>query len=426
MMRKPILVLSVVVGLTAAVLGPLLGLALGAATWVSRARPAGNLLPAATLATASVVLSLGFGLALTWAGWSALRDRPPRPFRLGRWGWWLIAFGVVLSVGQALYTAGVVPLVVAAHIAAGVLPAFLFLALALGSARRRRGGITARPMVGCIAWGGLGGVGPAMLLEMMLVLAGAIGLFLWLAATNPDFITRLEAAALEYQRTGDLQSLAGLAPYVMSLPVILAVMGGLGVLVPMIEEAVKALAVPIVALAGRRLSRLDGFLLGAAAGAGFTVLEGVMNGVLTLSMPAGWAPLMLVRGGTAAIHCCASGLVGLGWESILTERRWARGIGLGAAAVAIHGLWNLCAGAQGLGGLLRGGGAGGAGIGVQAVLMPLALAAMGTIWIGAVLVLAFLPGRLAAGARPLPSDSSLGDQRHEAEDEPVDQEGVQE
>jgi hypothetical protein len=424
-MRRLILILSIVVGLTAAVLGPLLGASLAVAVWIGRARASGDLLPAATIAAGVIVLSLGFGLALAWAGWSALRGRPPRPFRLPRWGWWLLGLGGALAVGQAAFSAGLTPLVLVAHIAAGVLPAFLFLSLALGSARRRGGAISTRPMAGSMAWGGLGGVGLAMAAEIVLVLVAAVGFVIWLAATQPDLMGKLQTGVLELQKSGDLEELAGLVPYLTSPLALLGILGAMGVIVPLVEEGVKGLAVPLVALAGRRLSRLDGFLLGVAAGAGFTLFEGVLNGVLTLSAPGSWAPLMLLRAGTAAIHCCASGLAGLGWQAILTERRWARGIGLGASAVALHGVWNLFAGVQTVVGLRTLGEVGGAALGRQSLLVLLPFAFMGLVWIGAVLLLALLPRWLVASPQPGVSNPSLGDQGHKAQDEPVNQESVE-
>jgi protease PrsW len=424
-MRRLILILSIVMGLAAALLGPLLGVVLAALAWMGRTRASVDLLSTATIAAGVTILSLGFGLALAWDGWMALRGRPSSQFRLARWGWWLLALLVVLGLGQAAFSAGIRPLVPVAHIAAGALPAFLFLSLALGSARRGGGTITTRPMVGSMAWGGLGGVGLAMFLEIVLVMAGAAAVAVWLAVSEPDLIQQLQAGVLEFQESGDLQSLAGLMPYLTSPLVLFAILAAMGVVVPIVEEGVKSLAVPLVALTGRRLSPLDGFLLGAAAGAGFTLFEGVMNGVLSLSVPGGWAPLMLVRAGTAAIHCGASGLVGLGWAAVLGERRWARGIALGAAGVALHGAWNLVAGVQTVIGLRSLGVSGVPEVGQQPFLALIPFAFLGMVWIGTALLIALLPRRLASVPRPVVSDPSLGNQGHQAQDEPVDQEGVE-
>jgi hypothetical protein len=277
-----------------------------------------------------------------------------------------------------------------------------------------------------MAWSGLGGVGLAIMAEIILVVI-ALGAFaIWLAVTDPGLMRALQEAALEFQKSGDLRNLSDLMPHLLSPLAMLGIMGAIGVIVPLLEEGAKSLAVPLVALTGRRLARLDGFLLGAAAGAGFTLFEGVMNGVLTLSMPGNWALLMTARAGTAAIHCCASGLAGLGWEAILTERRWARGIGLGLAAVALHGAWNLFAGAQsvlGLRSLSEAGGAPRAGQDLQALLL---LASMGLVWAAAVLLLGLLPRRLARTPQRGISNPPLRDQGHEAEDEPVGQKSVEE
>jgi hypothetical protein len=421
-MRKIILVLSVVVGLAVAVLGPLLGGILAVMAWIGSAGEPGSLLQAATVAAGLALLGPGFGLMLAWAGWSALRGRPARPFRLPRWGWWLLALVVVLGLGQAAFSAGIEALVPIAHLAAGVLPAFLFLSLALGSARRAGGAITTRPAIGSIAWGGLGGVGLAIVLEAILLLIAVIALVVWLAVTNPEMMHEIEAAGLNFQQSGDLQDLSAFLPYLTSPLVMLGILGAVGVVVPLLEEGLKSLAVPLVAGTGRRLTRLDGFLLGAAAGAGFTLFEGVMNGVLSLSVPDQWALVMAVRAGTAAIHCGASALCGLGWQAALSERRLARGLGLGVAAVALHGVWNAFAGAQTL--LAMRGPV--AGFGWESMLGLLLLGLMALVWAGAVLLLALLPRRLARFSQPDGSNPPLRDQGHEAQDEPVDQEGVEE
>ncbi|MCX7671226.1 MAG: PrsW family glutamic-type intramembrane protease, partial [Anaerolineae bacterium] len=94
--------------------------------------------------------------------------------------------------------------------------------------------------------------------------------------------------------------------------------------------------------------RLGGFLLGAAAGAGFALVEGVLNGALALRLDGLWAGLMIFRGAAAAMHCLASGLMGLGWQMGLIERRWPTGIGLGLVAFGLHAAWNISAGLIGL------------------------------------------------------------------------------
>jgi hypothetical protein len=147
----------------------------------------------------------------------------------------------------------------------------------------------------------------------------------------------------------------------------------------------KGLVVPLVLATGAVLTQRQAFLLGVVSGAGFALLEGVLNGVMALMNPAIWGGLMLVRGGTAAIHCVATGFVALGWYAILVEKRWGRGLALGALGVAIHGTWNLAAGGQTLVALLSEGQ--GASLLIQGLFTGGAFAVMAGVWIAAVIVL---------------------------------------
>ncbi|MGC8781874.1 MAG: hypothetical protein ACP5UQ_13520, partial [Anaerolineae bacterium] len=74
----------------------------------------------------------------------------------------------------------------------------------------------------------------------------------------------------------------------------------------------------------------------------------ILNGALALRLDGLWAGLMIFRGAAAAMHCLASGLMGLGWQMALVERRRWRGIGLGLAAFGLHAAWNMSVGIIGL------------------------------------------------------------------------------
>ncbi|OIO88109.1 MAG: hypothetical protein AUK03_16810 [Anaerolineae bacterium CG2_30_64_16] len=400
--RKSIVGLAIIGGVLAAVFGPLTGLILGVATWMGRGAGQGTRLQSATLALALASLGLGFGVAAAWTGWRALRRARGGLFSLPRWGWWALATGVVLALGQAAFSAGFTPLMPALHIAAGALPPLLFLSLAAGAARRWDGATSARGTVGSLAWGGLGGVGMALLLEMVIALAGLIALMIWLATTNPDALAQLEAwasqAASQAGSTGQPGDLRELRSLLTTLPAILGMVALMGVVAPLIEEGAKALAVPLVALTGRRLTRLDGFVFGVAAGAGFALFEGILNGALALTTPTGWAGLMLLRGGTAAIHCLAAGLVGLGWQAALAERRMLRGLSLGVAGVLLHGAWNIAAGLQALTALgMAAEPNRAAGVGVTIAILSF----MTLLWLAATGALALIP-RWLVPVQPLP------------------------
>ena len=176
---------------------------------------------------------------------------------------------------------------------------------------------------------------------MILLLLAAAVVGVYLALVQPDFLQRLqEWVAL---RPGEMPDPGALAPLARSPWVWLAALGGACVLVPSIEEAAKSLAVPLIVASGRRPTALDGFLFGAAAGAGFALFEAAANGALALREGNVWWAMMIVRLGATGMHILASGLTGLAWQQGLVERRWLRAGGLGLLAVMLHGAWNLCA-----------------------------------------------------------------------------------
>ena len=76
-------------------------------------------------------------------------------------------------------------------------------------------------------------------------------------------------------------------------------------------------------------------------GAGFALTESLLNTLMGLD---GWLLSMLSRGGATMLHCFVGGLMGLAWYYLLSEQRWVRGLGLYAASVSFHGLWNALAG----------------------------------------------------------------------------------
>jgi hypothetical protein len=396
-MRDVILVMSVIGGATAAIAGPLLALLLSAVGLLGRDRlqepVAGPDAVAGSIALGIAAAGLGLGLPLARAGWRALQGRPGRPLRLPHWWIWLLLFLGVLLVGQAASISDRAPgLMPFLQIAAGGLPAFLFLAFALDAAGSRSD-LGRRPATGSLSWGGLGGAGLALAGEILLVGAAVVGTIIFLGITDPEMVARLQATLIRIGQSGQGLTPSDLAPLSSSPAIALVVLAFLGVLAPALEEFTKGLAVPLVAGAGRRLTRLDGFLYGVAAGAGFALVEGLLNGALALRSEGAWAGLMVARGAAAAMHCLASGLAGLGWQAILSDRRWLRGIGLGLLAVALHSAWNASVGVIGLNSL-QAAGTGRLGDMARLGLTSLLVLFMGALWLAVVVGLALIPRRL--------------------------------
>jgi hypothetical protein len=108
----------------------------------------------------------------------------------------------------------------------------------------------------------------------------------------------------------------------------------IAVLVPIVEELLKPLVLWFTL--GRKLTPREGFLLGAASGAGFALFEN-----LTIGAAADiWTFVTISRIGTAAVHILTSGLVGWGITSAISENRYLRLLGAYVSAVMLHGIWN--------------------------------------------------------------------------------------
>jgi len=87
---------------------------------------------------------------------------------------------------------------------------------------------------------------------------------------------------------------------------------------------------------GRNLTPREGFLLGAAAGAGYALFEN-----LTIAADSEmWTFVVITRLGTAAIHILTTALVGWGLASAWTEKRYPRFLMSLIASVSLHGVWN--------------------------------------------------------------------------------------
>lgn len=390
-MRKAILILALVIGAAAIFSGLAVGALMLLAILIAGGLSAFDLLTS-TVGFAIAAVGLGLGALLTWQAGGALSGRPGPRFAMPRWGWWLLAFALVVSIGQWFVSGEIGFFVPALHVLAAIIPPFCYLALASAALRRGRG-TAARSTWGSLAWGGLGGVGLGVLVEILALVFLVVVIMVALSVARPDLLAQWEAWAAEIERGGgsfDPSSLEALTSPLVVLGLLLFASG----FVPLVEELAKSLAVPIVAMLGRRPTRLDGFLLGAAAGAGFAMVEGIFNGAIGLAEPTGWAGAMLVRAGAAAMHCLASGLFGLGWQAAISERRLLRGAGLALASMTLHGLWNAGAVATALSGLLRptvGFGA----LGLRNIQGFFIGAALAALWLLAVAALAWLPRHLA-------------------------------
>jgi RsiW-degrading membrane proteinase PrsW (M82 family) len=122
----------------------------------------------------------------------------------------------------------------------------------------------------------------------------------------------------------------------LSSPWAILLLVDLAVVAPLTEEAGKAMGGFLFA---RPQTRRDAFLVGAAAGTGFAVVENVLYAGLAAAFGGPWQSIVIARMVAAPVHVLASGLVGLG----VWDRREGRPGALPrayGAGVGVHALWN--------------------------------------------------------------------------------------
>jgi len=124
------------------------------------------------------------------------------------------------------------------------------------------------------------------------------------------------------------------SPYLTNPGLILMVIMFGAVVVPLIEEALKPIAVWF--FIGSNISPLTGFVYGAICGAGYALFESL---ALT-ARGQEWAGLVVGRVGTAAIHILTTGLTGWALASAWKTNRYQTLGGAYLVAVLIHSLWN--------------------------------------------------------------------------------------
>jgi hypothetical protein len=118
---------------------------------------------------------------------------------------------------------------------------------------------------------------------------------------------------------------------------LLAVLAGV---IPLIEEALKPLAV--WALAGRDLTDQEGFVAGLITGAAFALMENLLYFSMAYSSGE-WVFSAILRSTTGVLHMLGSGLVGLGLARTWRKGEWQFLAINFSGAVLFHSAWNAIA-----------------------------------------------------------------------------------
>ena len=309
------------------VTGSLCGLSL---TLVERRR----IVPEVTLPLFSLAaIGTGLGLPLAWHAIAGLRGRPSRRFALSAVAGAALVLMYVLAVagGQAMVSLKLAPTLTLPwfHVVALALPPVLLLWAAAALAQAQ---FSWRQMVGGLGGGAFAAAGLAFAVELILVIVGVVIAAIVIGASpdGSEILRRLQTAP------GSLNDPALLRSFLRKPSTIITLFISLGVIVPLIEEPIKSI-LPALAGTWQPLTPARGFLWGVATGAGFAVLEGLLNGGLDARE---WGTVALLRVGSTAMHCFATGLIGWGWGQVWARRKWPRLVLAYVVSVTLHGTWN--------------------------------------------------------------------------------------
>ncbi len=310
-----------------AVLGGMLsitGLALGAAwlIWPFLGRP--NALLTNTLLAGAAALAFVYGATLVaqaFRGEDAPAPWPPPWILFVLWGG-ILALGM-LTLANAATDALAVWFFPVLYVLAIGLPVLGILAFAARRTKAPGGRIALQ-----FAYGGT--------LAVLIALVIEVGLFLALAALLAALAPGLAVGSLvQVFIGGDPRGLGDLR----SAPLLLFCVGlARLVIAPLVEEAAKALSLP---LWGRwEPTRKRALVWGLAAGLGFALTEGMLTTAQTIDAGA-WIPSLVAHVGVAIVQGMTTALVGLFWWRARERGRWLNVVVGYLLAVVLHGFWNL-------------------------------------------------------------------------------------
>jgi hypothetical protein len=273
--------------------------------------------------------------ALIVGSFSLWQRRSPRPRNLSRaWIASILVFPLGLALGYWIY------------VSHGGPPLFGTLAqvLALGSpilAMAVLVQLAGQSITAVRAWGhfllGLWLI-PALafVIELILLIVGVVVLLGGLMATpaGQQLLNQLQGppGRLFTQPPPEVITQAVSQPWILILAVLFV-----SVLIPMVEEGLKSIAIwPVLP---HKPSPSQAFVGGALGGLGFALVEGMF-----LTQPdTTWYSTAFIRGGASMMHALAAGITAWGLaEAIVRRRIWRLPLAY-LTAIGLHGMWNLSA-----------------------------------------------------------------------------------
>lgn len=200
-------------------------------------------------------------------------------------------------------------------------------------------------------WRTWGTIGLGLTVSPALMIALEIFILIFTLLVAAVFLSFQPGKLQEYQfffqelnrQTDQDVALEMIAPYLSDPRVIAAIFGYIALIVPLIEEMLKPLAVWIFARSITKPSQ--GFVLGMLSGGAFAIIESLNA---SADGSESWPVVAGVRAGTSLLHIVLTGLMGYAIVGAFQEKRIGRLFATYFGVVAIHGIWNACAIAAGL------------------------------------------------------------------------------
>ncbi|GAC1394713.1 MAG: hypothetical protein NVS4B11_22860 [Ktedonobacteraceae bacterium] len=280
-----------------------------------------------------VALAIAGGLGGSFGLFHSIRSllrKPSSEFKLPWWWIFLASYVVVIVIAAILRANGLavanLPLSVCLIALAGLLPALTILSLGV---RRLHFPRNAR-------W-------PTRWRRFALALASGATLAIVLALVFESVLTVVAAGLL---RTSSGFSLDNPNQQIPSDPRAIGFLFVLvSVIAPLVEEAVKPLAV--IAMIGRIESAAEAFVLGLSCGIGFDLIE--TSGYISSGYQ-NWLDVALQRSTAGLLHGLGAAMVSLGWYYLThpkaSQHRFLLGFGCMLYAVLQHAIWNGSFGLQ--------------------------------------------------------------------------------
>jgi len=130
-----------------------------------------------------------------------------------------------------------------------------------------------------------------------------------------------------------------LAPLLSTPPIFIGILLLVALIIPMIEEAFKTLGVWL--LKGHGISPAEGYVAGMLSGAGFALIEGLLNSAtIASSASTDWLGFVVGRLGGTLLHIFNGGLLGWAMARAWQGKKPTRVVGTYFLTVLLHGIWN--------------------------------------------------------------------------------------